>query len=225
MVVDYGDPDGAFEFCRCIDDPRVVALKVLDDTDIFNLSRARNCGANLIASDVLVFVDADALLHPDFLSEATYPITTRKAVLTRRNLRDCNVHTCGICCVSTEIYHRIRGYDESFCGWGPEDCDFYERVGRHGQVHHFPAHLCPTTLSHSDADRTRFYPIKNRHESAEQSGLLMKHPDRPINIDGYGRALAEAWGLTHKRETVQVSVSEQMSGLCTPENEQDCHVS
>jgi glycosyltransferase involved in cell wall biosynthesis len=198
VVVDYGDPDGAFDYCRSLFDPRLVPMKVVDNTEPFNLSRARNCGANLLPSDVLVFVDADSILHPDFISQAVGLIRIGRAVLTRRELRDQRSDTCGLCCVRTDIFHEVRGYDEAFEGWGPEDADFYRRVATLGPVHNFPARLYPATVPHSDEDRTRFYDCKSRFESACRSGQRMTLVNRIVNENGYGRATAEllAVGIT-----------------------------
>jgi glycosyltransferase involved in cell wall biosynthesis len=191
VVVDYGDPDGAFDYCRALFDPRLVPMKISDNTEPFNLSRARNCGANLLPSDVLVFVDADSILHPEFISQAVGLIRIGRAVLTRRELRDQRSDTCGLCCVRTDVFHQARGYDEEFEGWGPEDADFYRRVASLGAVHNFPARLYPATLQHSDEERTRFYDCKSRHESACRSGQLMNMADRTVNPNGYGQCKAQ----------------------------------
>jgi predicted glycosyltransferase involved in capsule biosynthesis len=190
VVVDYGDPDGVFEYCMSLANPHIVGARILENTDIFNLSHARNCGANVLNSDVLLFFDADSVLRPGFISHAVGLIRIGRAVLTRRDLRDGRADTCGLCCVRTDIFHEAHGYDEQFQGWGPEDSDFYSRVRRLGIVHTFPGRLYPATLKHSDADRTRFYHCKDRSESARRSGALMGNPLRVVNPAGYGRAKA-----------------------------------
>jgi glycosyltransferase involved in cell wall biosynthesis len=211
VVVDYGDPDGAFDYCKSIGDPRIVAVQLLTGTEIFNLSHARNCGANLLPSDILAFVDADSLLHADFLSQAAGLIRIGRAVLTRRNLRDRKSDTCGLCCVRTDVFHRVRGYDEAFQGWGPEDSDFYKRVNGIGVVHDFPAHLYPATLQHSNMERTRFYQCKNLGESARQSSELMRLPRKIVNPNGYGRARVKVFSLMPLSLVQTVDLSEPTS--------------
>ncbi len=191
VVVDYGCPDGAFDYCAALNDPRLTAVRLLDGTDPFNLSRARNCGANATPCDALCFVDADSLLHGSFLEQAMLPLRWGRATLTKRDWRDRKADTCGLCCVRADTFHAVRGYDEAFRGWGPEDWDFYNRVGRIGPVHGFPPHLYPTTLAHSNEDRTRFYEEKDMMRSAGLSGALMGDAGRTVNPDGYGRCVAD----------------------------------
>lgn len=190
IVVDYGDPDKAFAWCRQFNHPRLVALRILDDVANFNLSRARNCGANALRSDALCFVDADSLLHRDFMEFVSRLVSSGRAALTRRDYTDGNTTTFGVCCVRTTTYHRARGYDETFEGWGAEDHDFYTRVARHGPVLPFPAWLYTTTIPHSDADRTRYYQTKDRMQSAQRVVPKLYQPDRRVNPAGYGRAAA-----------------------------------
>ncbi len=187
IVVDYGDPDGAFDYCVELAHPKLVAMRVLDNVDTFNLSRARNCGANLLPADVLCFADADSILHPRFLEYATHLIRRGKAGLTKREFTDRCTSTCGLCCVRTALFHAVRGYDEAFRGWGPEDVDFYNRVGAIAITRSFPSWLYPTTIPHSDADRTKFYAIKERWLSASQGGSRAALRNRTVNADGYGR--------------------------------------
>jgi hypothetical protein len=201
IVVDYGDPDKSFDWCRSLRHPNLVAIRVLNNTDAFNLSRARNCGANVLPGDALCFVDADSLVHRDFMEFVAHVMSTGQAVLTKRNLTDSDFTTAGVCCVRTTAFHASRGYDEHFEGWAPEDEDFYKRVGRHGQVLPFSAWLYPNSIPHPDEDRTRYYQIKNCMENAVRFWPALGQPERIVNPAGYGRASALV-SLPEMRETI-----------------------
>ena len=188
VVVDYGDPDDCFQWCVRVGHPRLIALRILNNTDPFNLSRARNCGANFRPADLFLFADADSLVHRQFLLAVSQYFKPVGSVLAKRHCHDRNIDTCGLCLVRSEIFHRVRGYDEDFNGWGPEDSDFYSRVARLGVVISFPVWLYPTTISHSNALRTRFYNEKNLGRSAAQGGWQMARSNRVVNPWGYGRA-------------------------------------
>ncbi len=101
IVVDYGDPDDCFSWCRSLNHPRLVAVRVLDSVEPFSLSRARNCGANVLPSDVLCFVDGDALVSRDFLEFVSYLVGSGRATLAKRTFQDCDMTTAGVCCVRT----------------------------------------------------------------------------------------------------------------------------
>ncbi len=74
VVVDYGDPDASFEWCVGLAHPRLIPLRILDNTELFNLSRARNCGANFRPADLFLFADADSLVlkQASFLGKFSY---------------------------------------------------------------------------------------------------------------------------------------------------------
>jgi len=189
ILVDYGDPDDSFHWSISLKNPRLESIKILNNTNIFNLSRARNCGANLLPSDILCFVDADSLLHPQFLEFTSLLLRSDRADLCTRDWRDGQPTTCGLCCVNTNMFHLVRGYDESFQGWGPEDLDFYARIEhKQGRRLIFPISLYPSTLPHSDADRTRFYCEKNIFQSAKASVKRSAKPNRLVNEIEYGSA-------------------------------------
>ncbi len=115
-------------------------------------------------------------------------LTPGGPVLAKRSFHDRNIGTCGLCLVRSTAFHRVRGYDEAFDGWGPEDSDFYVRVGRAGTIVSFPVWLYPATIGHSDMLRTRFYNEKNLGRSAAEGGRRMTWSDRLVNPLGYGRA-------------------------------------
>lgn len=64
IVVDYNCPDGTAAFVA--ENFPAVKLVVERDAAFFNLSRARNMGAQAASGEVLIFVDADVLIAPDF---------------------------------------------------------------------------------------------------------------------------------------------------------------
>lgn len=193
VVVDYGDPNDCCRWCSQLNHPRLTAVRVLDGTDVFNLSRARNCGANFFPADVFCFCDADSVISRHFVEFTCSLIRAGRAALTMRNPRDGRIDTCGVCCVSSPAFHAVRGYDEAFEGWGHEDSDLYARVRRVGAVIPFPVRYYPAALPHSDHQRTEFYLIKDIGTSARSSSERMLYAERVVNPGGYGRAAADIW--------------------------------
>ena len=197
LVVDYADPDGCADYCRGLDDPHLAAIRVLDGAAEFNLSRARNIGANaairFMKADILCFLDADVVLHPCFIGWATRPIVLGTATLTKRDWRDGAPGTFGSCCVRASDYHAARGYDESLCGWGPEDSDFYSRVSPRTMQRHFKPWLFIEAITHSDAERAKFYAVADIGLSAAEIGRRICRPDRKVNPAGFGRCDARIY--------------------------------
>jgi hypothetical protein len=189
VVVDYDDPDRSFEWCAEQRHPRLVAIRVADNAKVFNLSRARNCGANALPSDILCFVDADAIVDRQFLEVATGLVRCAGGILSRRIMTH-SFDTAGVCCVRTTAFRAERGYDESLQGYGPEDLDFYSRVRRHASISKFEGWVYPKSIPHGRAARTRFYELQDTHQNIEQMVAQISQKNRSVNPTTYGQSNA-----------------------------------
>jgi len=155
VVVDYDCPDRTKEWVAAhFPDVRVAAVT---DAPLFNLSRARNIGADAARGHWLVLCDADMLLVPSFAQEM------RKRMAPGTYLRPYQDTPSGarklpfpLLCEAT-AYRDVGGYDDAFRGWGAEDWEFVGRLDRHGLTEAlYPAALVET-LKHSNAARSSFY--------------------------------------------------------------------
>jgi glycosyltransferase involved in cell wall biosynthesis len=192
IVVDYGCPKNTFEWCRSFDLRRLVALQVLDNTEPFNVSRARNCGARQARGSVLAFVDADMRLRPNWLATAAAPILNGEAGLCNVawNLVRNGWDRAGTCAVSAGVFHAVRGYDEALRGWGMEDCDFYHRCKEQVPVAKFvPNLLLP--LNHGNDLRVQHYEEKSIADSTRKQSRRCRERAGEVNPDGYGRCRFE----------------------------------
>jgi glycosyltransferase involved in cell wall biosynthesis len=188
LVVDYGCPDGTFGYVSHLGEPRVGAVKVVSDVDVFRLSHARNIGANRSCSTVIGFVDADVSLHEDWAEAVTKPILEGKVVATRPKWDRAG---CGVCSVSRAVFEEIRGFSEDLTGWGWEDKDFFLRLGSR-PVGHYPRSYLRIE-DHSNEDRLRFYEDKRLRggkipESNFNNEWRAKHRNSLPNLAGYGQA-------------------------------------
>jgi len=188
VIVDYGDPDNCLEWCINNGQSMLTAVRVLNRTEHFNLSRARNIGSRFASGQILCFVDADSVIHPYFLAGATRPIRAGLVELTTRDMRDRNITTAGVCAVTLKAHHAVRGYDEAIKGWASEDADFYNRVARIARIGSFPSAFLPDSIPHSNEARSRFYEVKDINDSWWKHASLLRRPDRLVNPNGFGVA-------------------------------------
>lgn len=208
IVVDYGCPQGTFEWLRSLDLRRLVAVRVTDGVERFNVARARNCGARLVRGRVLAFVDADIRLAAGWLANAAGPILQGHAGL-------CNIASaargwdrCGTCAVAAWVYHLVRGYDECFCGWGPEDNDFYQRCLAHTtQARYSPALASP--IRHRNEERVAFYAEKSIVRSNQQNGDYLREREGAVNPEGYGVGKLEVFRGTQEAAWAAAWTSEK----------------
>jgi glycosyltransferase involved in cell wall biosynthesis len=181
IVVDYGDPDGCFEWCKSKSFPKVKSIKVLDNVEIFNLARARNCGAKIATGEIFCFVDADIIIKEGWLADVVSKASDNKLVR-----RVGNRSIGGTCAVPARIYYLVRGYNEALCnGWGHEENDFYSRC----------KHFCHETkyninnisyINHSEHESTKFCCAKKRGESSKLNKEAARKSYFLVNPDGYG---------------------------------------
>jgi len=186
VVVDYGCPQGTFNWCRQLDVCGLTAVLVEQDTERFSVSRGRNVGARAAAGQVFAFVDADIHLDQAWLQTAAAPILAGDAGLTRADSRaGGQADIWGTCCVSRELFHKVRGYDEEMRGWGVEDNDFYGRCRQHAAEQLFDHNLL-AAITHSDAERVQHYDEKDRAASRQQNRAYRRQRRGPVNPKGYG---------------------------------------
>lgn len=168
VVVDYSCPDGTADWVEA-NLPQVRVIRVEGENG-FNVSRARNLGAQAADAPWLGFFDADILLDPGFASVVVpqlvpgrfyrpHPVTSQ---------------TWGSIICHRDDFAAVGGYDEAYVGWGGEDDDliaFLALAGR--QAVGFPAALL-SEIPHSDEERTRYFDIKDRRVQSRISQVYLQ---------------------------------------------------
>ena len=101
----------------------------------FCVSRGRNVGAKAASHDLILFLDADVLLHPEALVRMVDACALGNTLAMVMKLRDGDEDEtrpahgdCGTILVPRAAFFEIRGYDEFYRGWGAEDNDVVDRL-------------------------------------------------------------------------------------------------
>lgn len=183
IVVDYDDPDECHRWIASQPKDNIKVVHVPDRTH-FNLSHARNCGAQIATGKVLCFLDADVLTPSSLLVNIMELFASSRApgvVLATRFLR-----SQGQIAVLADVFHHVRGYDESLLGWGYEDNDFADRVTHHvGPLARSPKGWVQL-IEHDDDARVAHYEI-GKEDSHARNMAIAADVARPVNPGGYGR--------------------------------------
>lgn len=188
IVVDYGCPQKTFEWTLALRHPLLRPLLVQDDTEYFNRSRAKNIGAVQAArGHVLAFIDCDIVAEPNWLRGACRPIIEGRVGLTKAARLGNTPDIYGTCCVSTKAFHTVRGFDESFIGWGFEDTDLYNRVIKVTTRGRFNGQLLRPIL-HDDCERVRYSHFTDKQESRLKNRELAAKRG-VVNPNGFGRGV------------------------------------
>jgi len=187
IVVDYSCPQGTGEFVTA-NFPSVRLVSVPGQKHFSNW-KARNSGAAVATSDVLVFVDADTVMAEgaiDWLSknlpERAFGFFDSK---TSRTFNEVGIRLAsnqlkGFHVIPAPLFRRLQGYDEVLEGYAAgADTDLEERLVmvRCGR---FPlaASIIESIIQHDAPSRTQHhaYPVKTSYAA----GLLYRQAKRAL---------------------------------------------
>lgn len=155
VVVDYDCPDLAHRWvAEHFPAVRIVRVK---DKPYFNISHARNLGAQASSAPWLCFVDADILVAEGFVAALSPGL--REGFHYRP--RPLSWDQWGTFLCGRSDFERIGGYDEVLAGWGSEDNDIFHRLESGGcRSAPFPGSLI-SSLQHGDGERTRHHEFRD----------------------------------------------------------------
>jgi glycosyltransferase involved in cell wall biosynthesis len=123
---------------------------------IFQLSHARNIGANQASGSVLFFVDIDTRLRPNAV-EYIYAVDNDHYMAAVDSDVRKDIINGGLIAVQSRFHHAIFGFNENLVGWGFEDIDYklrLEKLGLSFQSIEFGYYDC---IDHDDKQRTQCY--------------------------------------------------------------------
>lgn len=186
IIVDYGCPDGTADWCDALKDPRVRAVRAVNGVDEFNLSRARNIGAKMTDARFIAFVDADMLLSPDFIRSHVDKHLADGCEIISDGPEENGVRAMGaLCTMERTLFESMRGFDESFRGYGHEDTDFRWRSVHAGARLEWMLSKADH-IACTDEERTRFYADKDIAATIERNFKQLADPFRIVNAEGWG---------------------------------------
>lgn len=193
VVVDYDCPDGAFDFVRSLNNPRVRCIRVNDTIAAWSMSHARNVGAVFANGQILAYLDADNHPAPEYITTGVAALMESGETLCVPS--DSYGQIFGACLTHASTFHALRGNDETLKGYGWDDIDFYLRYGAMCRTSYNVDPRCRIdsalirAIPHDDAARTRFCGPATVADSVDSNRLLCADSSRAVNIGGYGRTL------------------------------------
>jgi len=158
IVVDYSCPDrsGAWVEEHA---PQAQVVRI-DGQKYFNLSAARNAGAQAGKAPWIFFLDADKLLDEKLVPSIRPELTEDSFYNFEPQSIDATL--TGSCICPRRDFEQIGGYDDMFQGWGREDIDLYIRLKNKGLRRQTLAGDLIAEIEHSDVARTEHQEIKHQ---------------------------------------------------------------
>lgn len=218
VVVDYGCPDGTAAWVA-VNFPRVKIVQF--DSPSFNVSHARNLGAQAVQSMWLCFIDADIRIAPGWLEWLRKNM--RPNTFYRSDNFKCDRDTTGTMVCPRSNFESVGGYDEAFSAWGGEDADMYLRLRQAGVIRcYFPGSFV-SAIAHGNDLRVAFFEQKSiKNQSTINScykrikSFIRCHCGAELPLDVrqsiYNQILSQA-NVTDKTLSTRIVITLSMQGL------------
>jgi glycosyltransferase involved in cell wall biosynthesis len=236
IVVDYSCPESSGEFvARHFPSARVVRVA---GEEHFSNWRARNAGAPVATSDVLVFVDADTILSDaaiEWLSrhfpEAAYGFFDRdiSRSFNSGGTRLATNQLKGFHVVPASVFRMVGGYDEVLEGYAAGgDTYLEERLSLAGLARHsLDPRMVAEVIQHDAASRSEHHadPVKTSYcagllyRTAKLAVLRLKATaELPLSMRQglYEIAMNAARGLGSKADKVSITVNVETQPILMP---------
>lgn len=231
VVVDFSCPQGTSEFVAA-NFPSVRLVQVKGE-QFFSVWKAKNAGASVATSDVLIFVDADTILADgavDWLSEhlpeGAYGFFDRKASesFNRSGPRLAANQLRGFHVVPTASFRRVGGYDEILEGYAAGgDTDLEERLTMIRLLRHaLDSSIIERVIEHDAASRTHHHahPVRTSYcagllyRSAKLALLRMRGlVELPVrtrqNLYQAAMTTARSLGSNKDRAAMKVTINQE----------------
>merc|ERR1712060_732199 len=127
-VVDCGSKDGTLEFittrCRAAIDAGLLRVYTTDQLPYWHASVAKNTAHMCATEDVVVNLDSDNLMGPDFPLDVANRFQEGYTVLQYED----GEGTCGRIACWADDFLKLRGYDEDAFPMGAQDVDLVLRL-------------------------------------------------------------------------------------------------
>ena len=188
IVVDYDCPERTDRWIA--ENFKEIKVAKVSGEEFFNLSRARNIGAQKASGRWLCFLDADNRVNAGFRRWLSNNIKESFFYLQEKESPSLDLpKASGILICTKENFLKVGGYDEAFASWGGEDLDIQDRLIRVGIIPRRFPHEFIHVLDHDDSLRTAFYKEKEKYKSYMISRYYMHIKQFMMGTLGRGRDL------------------------------------
>jgi hypothetical protein len=190
VVVDWSSAMPVTTVTAPLADPRVIVARVEGERR-WILSRCLNLGLRIAAGPVVLRLDADYLLEPDFFRRHDLAPRTFFCGNWRRARVENERHLAGSLYVHKHHLMRVNGYNERIVTYGYEDDDLFERLQRTGLTRRDVDFDGVRHIPHPDALRTANQDVSDMQgETARNKELARAHPWSEADA-------MTAWDLQH----------------------------
>lgn len=194
VVLNYNSKDDLAEWMRKFLATNPLASRVAyfheRTAKFFDPRHAKNVAHLLATGDVLVNMDADNFTGPGYAAKLAGMFSENPNVCVTSDFKASSL--TGKIALSKENFLRLRGYDESFTGWGAEDPDLVLRFDRSVVKSVRVKWPGEGAIKHSNEERVRNFEMGGKDHFQTNKVNWERAKSRPstepINKSGFGKA-------------------------------------
>ncbi len=169
VVVDFNSTTPVIEHLGPLADGRVTVVRV-DEEPLWRQGRAQNVGLGLVDADLLLKIDADVSIVD--LRPYVEAMAGGKPMFFKGFSKLGT--SSGLCLAPTAVMRAAGGYHDHMSGWGGDDVDFYQRLGKRGLKRQF-------FRPESFREQTQSMAIKNKEVPQLDSQLIRGYESQARN--------------------------------------------
>jgi hypothetical protein len=176
VIVDWSSPDPVGRLAAAFGDPRLKVVRV-EGQRRWIASKCHNLGVRAASGEVLLRLDADYLLGPEFFRRHAPSERVFFCGNWQRARTDNERHLTGVLYVHRRHVLDLNGYSERIVTYGYEDDDLFERLERAGLIRRDIDFDTVQHIPHDDLARTRYQDVVNvQGETARNKAVAHSYP-------------------------------------------------
>ncbi len=157
IIVDYDSDDDITEYLKRDSFTVKIVHVRCEGLPVFNLSHARNIGANHANEKYLFFVDIDTVLSPGSMNFIANNINESNYLAAVDSQIRKEIVNGGLLAVSARTHSDIYGFNEDLTGLGFEDIDYKRRLEQRGLHFEIMPDSLYSCIDHPDLERIQCY--------------------------------------------------------------------
>lgn len=169
IVVDFNCPEGTASWVSQYKNIKCVKADV--GIDEWSLSAARNLGFKHATGEMLLFLDADAMLIDPYFIEKHVALCVDGSFVCGWGWHDAT----GCLMLRASAFKAANGYNENIKSWGAEDIQMYNRLQNDLAQEKRIWLGGIETIKHGDELRNQYHGNRHPLETNEENFLITEH--------------------------------------------------
>lgn len=186
VLLNYNSSDDIDEWVKLNTQNLDIEFKYLklENAKYYSPSIAKNILGKNATGDLMCWLDADNYTENGFVKFVENSFSDNFDQIMKVTWSQANAGTIGRIVCSKANFMKIRGYDESFVGWGYEDVDFIDRLSRFGLSHiEIPSQFL-RKIDHGETERICNYDSKYTTKIPKHhKNHIMKYESNLLNFN------------------------------------------